>query len=105
MVAEPGSNIIERWPEESREAAKLVLDKYGEPHEATDSQLIWHDVGEWKRIVTGERNADDARDYYAEEFLNARRGRPTPYMDKLRFGPDPGAADPDERALSDEDLE
>lgn len=35
-----GLNTIEAWPEESREAAKLVLDKYGEPDEATDSQLI-----------------------------------------------------------------
>lgn len=27
-----GSQIIENWPEESREAAKLVIEKYGEPH-------------------------------------------------------------------------
>jgi hypothetical protein len=32
-----GPSIIESWPEESREAAQLVIDKYGEPHEATDS--------------------------------------------------------------------
>jgi hypothetical protein len=29
------AKIIRRWPEESREAAQLVLNKYGEPHEAT----------------------------------------------------------------------
>jgi hypothetical protein len=28
---------MEGWPEESREAAQLVIDKYGDPDEATDS--------------------------------------------------------------------
>lgn len=46
-----GSEIIRDWPEESREATKLVIDKYGEPDEATTSELIWHRPGEWKRIV------------------------------------------------------
>jgi hypothetical protein len=153
-----------------------VIEKYGEPHEATDSFLLWHRVGPWKRIVasresyahefpaphydsvesvldyavppehasavtefdgsvviertagevsarchdeeannlalnlmhdivTGARTVEEARAHYAEEFLDYRRRRPTPYMDKLRFQPEPNAADPDERVLSDEDLE
>jgi len=45
------SQIIQGWPEESREATKPVLDKYGEPDEATDTQLIWRNRGPWKRIV------------------------------------------------------
>jgi len=49
-----GSDLIENWPEESREATQLVIDKYGEPDEATDSQLIWHKCGEWKRIVASK---------------------------------------------------
>lgn len=173
-----GSEIIKSWPEQSREPAQLVLDKYGEPHEATESALTWHAVGPWKRIVaqktwwqhdfpaphedsvesfidyevapehytplaqydgsvmvertsgevsarchdeeantlalnlmhdvvTGEKDFQEARDYYAKEFLDARRKEPTPYMDKLRFEPKPAgaAADPDERMLSDEQLE
>jgi hypothetical protein len=57
-------------------------------------------------IVTGRRDVDDARRYYAQEFLDARRGRPTPYMEKLRFTLDTaGTEDPDDRALSDEELE
>jgi hypothetical protein len=43
--------------------------------------------------------------YYAEEFLNARRKQPTPYMERLRFQPGTGTADPDQRVLSDQDLE
>jgi hypothetical protein len=177
MADHKGSQIIESWPEESREAAQLVIDQYGEPHEATESLLTWHEVGPWKRmvasrefyphefpapridsvesfldyrvptekltaladfdgsviaertagevsarchdeqanflalnlvhdIVMNERTVDDARRYYAEEFLAARRGDPTPYMDGLRFQPPDGdTADPDQRFLSDDDLQ
>jgi len=177
MAKEQAAQRIEAWPEESREAAQLVIDRYGEPDEATDTQLIWHHPGPWKRIVatrtfyehnfpaphvdavksvidyrvpvdrftalaefdgsvvvertagevsarchdeeanflalnlmhdivTGARDVQDARDYYAKEFADYRRGKPTPYMDGLRFTlPDGGTADPDTRMLSDEDLE
>ncbi|MBP2233986.1 hypothetical protein J2Z31_000476 [Sinorhizobium kostiense] len=57
-------------------------------------------------IVTGARSVDEARDYYAKEFADYRRKKPTPYMEGLRFVPaDASAADPDTRLLSDEDLE
>lgn len=45
------------------------------------------------------------REYYTKEFLDARRKMPTPYMDELHFEPGTGTADPDERLLSDEQLE
>lgn len=41
MDIRQGSDIITSWPEESREAAGLVIDAYGEPDEATASLLIW----------------------------------------------------------------
>jgi hypothetical protein len=165
----PGSDIIKGWPEESQEAAQLVIDTYGEPQEA-------HDVGPWKRvlasrvffehqfpaphidsvesvidyqvppdqfaplaafdgsviaertagevsarchdeqanflalnlmhdIITGAKGVEEARAYYAKEFLDARRQQPTPYMEKLRFQPGTGTADGDQRVLSDQDLE
>jgi len=176
MAQRTAADIIEGLPEESREAAQLVVDKYGEPQEATDSYLIWHSPGPWRRmvaskdfdehrfpaphndsvqsvigyrvppdkvsdlarfdgsvvvdrtqgevsarchdeeannlalnlvhdIVTGARTVEEARAYYAEEFAGYRRGDPTPYMDKLQFSAVPDAADPDERVLSDEELE
>ena len=56
-------------------------------------------------IVTRTKTVEEARDYYGVEFLDARRKRPTPYMDKLNFTPSEGStADPDERILSDEQL-
>jgi hypothetical protein len=175
-MPQTGSRIIASWPEASREATQLVIDKYGEPDEATESQLTWLRPGEWKRIVaskvfyehafpaphqdsiesvidyrvppdkfselaafdgsvivertagevsarchdeeanrlalnlmhdivTGAKTAQQARDYYAKEFADYRRGKPTPYMDKLHFRPpDGGTADPDTRALSDAQL-
>jgi len=176
MHAHSGSDTIKDWPEESREAAQLVIDAYGEPQEATPSQLVWHEPGPWKRVVatrafyehrfpaphndsvesvidyrvpvdkftplaefdgsvvaertTGELSArchdeqanflalnlahdiitdaktvQEARGYYAKEFADYRRKKPTPYMEGLRFSPGTGTADPDERMLSDEDLE
>jgi hypothetical protein len=176
MSERSGSDIIEHWPEESREAAKLVIDAHGAPAEATPSQLVWFDVGSWKRvvasrtfyshsfpaphidavesfidyrvpvdkfsplaefdgsvvvertagevsarchdeqanflalnlmhdIVTGQKSVEEARAYYAKEFADFRRKLPTPYMEKLHFSPLEGAADPDVRVLSDEELE
>lgn len=177
MTTQQGSSMTQTWPKESREAAQLVIDKYGEADEATDSQLIWHEPGPWKRIVaskafydhhfpaphndsvesvidyrvppdmftplaefdgsvivertagevsarchdeeanflalnlmhdivTGTKSAQEAREYYAKEFADYRRKKPTPYMEGLRFTPgDRSAADPDSRVLSDEDLQ
>jgi hypothetical protein len=57
-------------------------------------------------IVTGAKTTQQARDYYAKEFADYRRKKPTPYMEKLYFKPaDRDAADPDTRVLSDADLE
>jgi hypothetical protein len=55
-------------------------------------------------IVTGSRGVDDARGYYAKEFADYRRHKPTPYMEKLHFSSGQDAADPDQRLLSDQDL-
>jgi hypothetical protein len=172
------TEILDSWPEAAREAGRLVVDQYGEPAEATDSELIWYGVGGWKRLVaqrsywdhefpsphtdsvesfvdyrvpverycdiarfdgsvmlertTGEASArchDDqanrlalnlmhdivigakdveaARDYYAKEFLDAKRKRPTPYMERLNFSTatQGSAADADQKVLSDETVE
>lgn len=176
MNTRQGSKIIEGWPEESREAAQLVIDKYGEPDEATESFLIWNQAGPWKRIIaskaffkhdfpvphfdsvesvldyrvppqyftplaefdgsvmvdrtvgevsarchdeeanslalnlthdiaTGKRTVEEARQYYAKEFLDYRRRQPTPYMDELRFETGGDTADADGRVVSDDEIQ
>jgi hypothetical protein len=46
-----GSEFVRGWPSESKEAAQLVLDQYGEPQEASESRLTWYKAGPWKRII------------------------------------------------------
>ncbi|HEX6236743.1 MAG TPA: hypothetical protein VFZ68_06095 [Acidimicrobiales bacterium] len=69
MADQRAADIIGTWPEESREAAQLVIDEYGEPHEATATQLTWHDVGPWKRMVA-------SRTFYDHNF-------PAPHIDSV----------------------
>ncbi len=176
MASNNFSASIRDWPEDAREAAQLVVEQYGEPDETTDSWVIWHRPGPWKRIVasrkvhehnfptphldsvesvidyrvphgktqelylfdgsvvidrtkgevsvrchdeqanflalnlmhdiaTGALSADEARERYAQAFLDYRRKKPTPYMDKLQFTlPSGDTADADIAILSDEDL-
>ena len=51
MATKKASKRILNWPQESREAAQLVISRYGEPDEVTETQLTWHNPGPWKRIV------------------------------------------------------
>lgn len=39
-----GSESIADWPRESSEAAKLVIDKHGEPDEATSAVLAGYNI-------------------------------------------------------------
>jgi hypothetical protein len=56
-------------------------------------------------IISGVKTPEEARAYYGKEFLDFRRGKPTPYMDRLRVGPPTQATtDPDQPTLTDADL-
>ena len=39
------NKIISDWPEKPQEVAQKTIEKYGQPDEATDSMLIWHNTG------------------------------------------------------------
>ena len=57
-------------------------------------------------IVMGDRDAQQARDYYAQEFSAFRRELPAPYMERLYFEPARSSAgDPDVAVLAEEDFE
>ena len=70
-----------------------------------DEQANFLAVDLMHEIVTGEKSVEEARAYYAKEFLDARRKLPTPYMEELRFQPGKDTGDPVQHLLSDEDLE
>lgn len=46
-----GSEIIKNWPEDAREPAQLVIDKYGEPDEVTETALTWYKAGSWPFVI------------------------------------------------------
>ncbi len=68
-MATSGTEIIKSWPQASREAARLVIDAYGEPQEATESQLVWRGAGPWERVVA-------SRELYEHRF-------PAPHHDSV----------------------
>jgi hypothetical protein len=43
--------VVEKWPEGSRDVARVMIEKYGEPERFSDDALIWRDSGAWKRSV------------------------------------------------------
>jgi hypothetical protein len=64
-----GSECIERWPNESKEAARLVIQQYGEPDEVTESELVWNTPGPWKRMIA-------SRTFHSHNF-------PAPHIDSV----------------------
>jgi hypothetical protein len=55
-------------------------------------------------IVSGQKTPDEARAYYGKEFLDHRRKKPTPYMERLRVPPQHDTPDPDRPILTDDEL-
>jgi hypothetical protein len=43
--------FINDWNSMSKKAAKLTINQYGPPNEATESRLIWYNNGPWKRTI------------------------------------------------------
>lgn len=63
------NEVLALWPSESREAAQLVIEKYGQPHEVTGSRLEWFEVGPWKRVMA-------TREFWEHRF-------PAPHFDSI----------------------
>ena len=59
--------ILNTWPKESKEAAQLVIDIYGQPEEVCESTMTWNKPGSWKRIIA-------YRDFDKHDF-------PAPHID------------------------
>ncbi len=49
-----GTRSIRNWPAKSREAARRLIDQYGEPDVVTDAQLVWHKRGPWRQITAAK---------------------------------------------------
>ena len=51
MAVETPESIVMRWPPRTRNAAGLLLEKYGTPDQFDRNALVWFNNGEWKRTV------------------------------------------------------
>ncbi len=51
ITQESIAQMTASWPEASKKAISAMTEKYGQPHEATASMVIWHDSGPWKRTI------------------------------------------------------
>lgn len=51
MKHKSAQKIIENWPEAAKSAARVAIDKYGQPEFVSDTQLVWNNNGPWKRTV------------------------------------------------------
>lgn len=51
LTSQSVDEILGNWPETPRETAERTVKKYGAPDEATDSMLIWHNNGRWKKTI------------------------------------------------------
>lgn len=49
--ANAAEQMIRRWPKESQQAARAMIEKYGEPNVSNERMLVWYDNGPWKRTV------------------------------------------------------
>ena len=52
-MLEPTSpqSVIDEWPAVPKSVAQKMIERYGEPDEATPSRLIWFNNGPWKRTI------------------------------------------------------
>ncbi len=51
VAMEMVEEIVANWPEVPTMVAQTMMEKYGPPHEATPSRMIWFDNGPWKRTI------------------------------------------------------
>ncbi len=59
-TAEPGQakQIIQNWPDTSKQAAEAMIQKYGGPGEVTPTMLIWENSGPWMRTIVYKQEID-----------------------------------------------
>ncbi len=73
------------WHEASQKAAQEMTEKYGPPDETTDTMLVWHDNGPWKRTIVYseaiQHNFPMPHPDVLEQFINL--DVPVDYFDDL----------------------
>ncbi len=47
-------NVVADWPEPSKNAAMMMVEKYGQPQGVTPTMLVWNDQAPWKEIIVSK---------------------------------------------------
>ncbi len=68
-AADTADSIAASWGAASRRAAQAVMEKYGQPDEVSEGQLVWHNTGAFRKTVV-----------YKEELSH---NFPSPHADVL----------------------
>lgn len=50
-IGRRADDMIAGWPSRAESAARAMIDKYGDPDEATEDALVWYGNGPWKKTV------------------------------------------------------
>ncbi len=84
-------DVIRSWPAESREPASAILHVHGEPGHSGASELVWDDIGPWKRVVATRSNV--VHDFPVRHTASVRSfidyrvpANKTGIIDELNFG-------------------
>lgn len=59
--------LISDWPAVAKTVAEQTMKKFGPPHEATESLLLWHKNGLWKRTIIYR---DEIPHYFPEPHID-----------------------------------
>ena len=87
---ETPERVIMRWPPHTRNAAGLLLEKYGRPDQFDRETLVWFNNGEWKRTIVHRKVSRRDPSGKTRDFLEQTLGYLVP-ADKIadieRFSP------------------
>lgn len=92
-IAKPGEtpeSIVKRWAPRSRNAAQLMLEKYGNPNQFDRNTLVWFNNGAWKRTIVHRNVSRRDPSGKNKDFLEQTVGYLVPadkVADLKRFSP------------------
>ncbi|HEX2138521.1 MAG TPA: PRC-barrel domain-containing protein [Woeseiaceae bacterium] len=80
--------LIQKWPDASRKAARNMIEKYGQPDGVTDSHLVWRENGPWVRTIVHkepvQHNFPKPHEDVLEQFINYKVP-PEKFSDLAKF--------------------
>ena len=61
--------IIREWPEDARNTARVMIEKYGQPNRLSSEALIWYNNGPWQKTIVYRRAWPHSLAMIDEDYL------------------------------------